>query len=162
MSTITKATAAQAQIIHELVHQIYKPTYQAILSDEQIQFMLDRSYTVTALQEAMEAEQDFYLIWDDTECAVGFMALKNSTEDILRIEKLYLLPETQGKGYGSDFIAYAKQEAMQRNKSILELNVNRGNSAYFFYLKKGFKVTQEIDIPYFGYVLDDYIMQATV
>jgi len=162
MQKITKASSEQAQLIHELVHQIYKPTYQDILSEEQILFMLEQSYTISALKEAIATSQDFYLSWDERDRAVGFMALKDSTSNVLRIEKLYLLPETQGKGYGSDFIDFAKQEAKRRDKSILELNVNRGNKAYFFYLKKGFKVTQEVDIPYFGYILDDYVMQKEV
>ena len=162
MKKITQAIKEEAHLIHELVHQIYPPTYKHILSDDQIQFMLEKNYTISSLYEAMDSGQDFFLIWDDQDNPVGFMAVKSNMQDVLRIEKLYLLPETQGKGFGSEFIAFAEGIAINSKKSILELNVNRGNHAYYFYLKKGFKVIQEVDIPYYGYILDDYVMQKVI
>jgi GNAT superfamily N-acetyltransferase len=158
MFTIHLANLAEAEIIHQLAHQIYYPTYTGVLSDDQMEFMLERSYTVRALQESMRTDQDFYLAFD-VRNPVGFMSLKNKDEDILRIEKLYLLPQTQGKGFGKELISFAKEEAKSRNKNIVQLNVNRGNKAYYFYLKMGFTVVEEIDIPYFDYILDDYVMQ---
>lgn len=164
MYSITQANQADAMLIHELVYQIYEPTYQDILSSAQIQFMLEKSYAIEALQHTIAFDQDFFIIHNEAQIPVGFMAVKEKEEatDIMRIEKLYLLPETQGKGYGRAFIDYAKDVAIERNKSILELNVNRGNKAYYFYLKMGFKVIQEVDIPYYGYILDDYVMQKNL
>jgi len=162
MFHVFKANIEQAQIIHDLVHQIYFPTYKDILSVDQIDFMLERSYTVEALQKAMTTDQDFYLLQDADSRYVGFMALNDSAAETVRIEKLYLLPETQGKGCGKQLISFAGDVARSVHKKILELNVNRGNKAYHFYLSQGFKVTQEVDIPYFGYVLDDYVMQKEV
>ena len=161
MITIEKASSFDALTIHKLVHQIYYPTYKDILSKDQIDFMLEKSYTVNALQNAMSEGQDFYVMAKDDD-PLGFMAVTEKSEEILRIEKLYLLPETQGLGLGKKFITFAVEEAKNRKKSLLELNVNRGNKAYFFYLKQGFLVTQEIDIPYYGYILDDYVMQKIV
>lgn len=163
MFHVIKAGQAHATIIHDLVHQIYYPTYAEILSPAQIDFMLNKSYTIAALESAMLDGQDFYLLQhDQDEKFVGFMALKSTNHAILKIEKLYLLPETQGKGCGKLMISYAEAVARASQKTSLALNVNRGNKAYFFYLKQGFKVIQEIDIPYYGYVLDDYIMEKEV
>lgn len=161
MLEIRKANLEDAQLIHELVHQIYYPTYKEILSQGQIDFMLEKSYTVKALQESMSLDQDFYLALYDQR-PVGFIALGAKDHKILRIEKLYLLPSTQGKGIGLKLIEFAKESAKKQDKSIVELNVNRGNKAYYFYLKTGFKVIEEVDIPYFGYVLDDYVMQISI
>ncbi len=158
MFSIRRANLAEAEIIHQLAHQIYYPTYTGILSDDQMKFMLERSYSVQALQESMQTDQDFYLAFDK-KSTVGFMALKDKDEDILRIEKLYLLPQTQGKGFGKELISCAIAKAKLKNKERVQLNVNRGNKAYYFYLKMGFTVVQEIDIPYFDYILDDYVME---
>lgn len=160
MNQIFKAKPADAQTIHTLVHQIYYPTYKDILSKDQIEFMLDKSYTIEAIQASMASNQDFYLLQNDQEF-LGFMALSVSSSPLLRIEKLYLLPETQGKGCGKLMINFAQEVALSVGLNTLELNVNRGNKAYHFYLKQGFKVTQEVDIPYYGYILDDYVMQKT-
>lgn len=161
MFSIRRANLAEAEIIHQLAHQIYYPTYTGILSDDQMKFMLERSYSVQALQESMQTDQDFYLAFDK-KSTVGFMALKDKDEDILRIEKLYLLPQTQGKGFGKELISCAIAKAKLKNKERVQLNVNRGNKAYYFYLKMGFTVVQEIDIPYFNYILDDYVMEIPI
>lgn len=161
MFSIRRANLAEAEIIHQLAHQIYYPTYTGILSDDQMKFMLERSYSVQALQESMQIDQDFYLAFDK-KSTVGFMALKDKDEDILRIEKLYLLPQTQGKGFGKELISCAIAKAKLKNKKRVQLNVNRGNKAYYFYLKMGFTVVQEIDIPYFNYILDDYVMEIPI
>ncbi len=158
MFSIRRANLAEAEIIHRLAHQIYYPTYTGILSDDQMKFMLERSYSVQALQESMQTDQDFYLAFDK-EKPIGFIALKDRVEDILRIEKLYLLPQTQGKGFGKELISFAIAEAKSKNINRVQLNVNRGNKAYYFYLKMGFTVVHEIDIPYFDYILDDYVME---
>ena len=162
MIKILKAAQDDAYIIHELAHLIYFPTYSSILSKDQMDFMLGKSYTVAALQESMQTDQDFYIAYNVHNKPVGFMALKDKNTQILRIEKLYLLPEAQGSGIGKELVNFAIQQGKLQNKSIIELNVNRGNKAYYFYLKVGFKVVQEVDIPYYGYILDDYIMQKEI
>lgn len=162
MFHVFKSTADHVNHIHDLVHQIYYPTYKDILSKDQIDFMLDKRYSIASLQQYMNIEQDFYLLQDtDTNELLGFMALKAIDRAVMRIEKLYLLPNSQGKGCGRLFIDYAQDIAQSLGINILELNVNRHNKAYYFYLKQGFKVIQEIDIPYYGYVLNDYVMQKS-
>ncbi|MGN0003079.1 MAG: GNAT family N-acetyltransferase [Sphingobacterium composti] len=161
MIEIRKAELGDAIIIHQLAHRIYFPTYTGILSESQMLFMLEKSYTEVALQESMQADQKFFLAYSDN-LPVGFIALREKDENILRIEKLYLLPECQGKGFGKKLIDFAIMEALNMGKIIVELNVNRGNSAASFYHKIGFAVVEKVDIPYYGYVLDDFIMQKKI
>lgn len=158
---IRLATIAEAHVIAAIGEASYRSTYPGILSEEQINFMLQKSYTVSAIQEMMQQGQDFYLLVEEA-MAKGFIAVQLKDEAILRIEKLYLLPETIGKGYGHALINFAAAWAQQKGLSTLELNVNRGNPAYHFYLKQGFTVREIVDIPYYGYVLDDYVMQKEV
>ncbi|HCX57958.1 MAG TPA: GNAT family N-acetyltransferase, partial [Sphingobacterium sp.] len=72
------------------------------------------------------------------------------------------MPNVQGKGFGKALIDFASQKTRLKGKGILELNVNRNNPAYHFYLKQGFEVIETIDIPYYDYVLNDYVMQKEV
>lgn len=161
MLEILKADLSDAGIINRLAHQIYYPTYTGILSIDQMDFMLGKSYTIEALRESMVQDQHFYIVYEN-KLPVGFVSFFVKTDDILRIEKLYLLPTTQGRGIGSEVIRFAEKIAIKYKSSILELNVNRGNNAYYFYLKMGFEVVEKVDIPYFGYVLDDYVMQMKI
>ena len=160
MIKIVKANKDEAELIQQLAHAIWYPTYQEILSKRQIDFMLERMYSVEAIQASMALKSAFYLLFDDVE-AVGFIGIEPK-EDLLRIEKIYLLPSTQGRGFGKQLIDFAAEEARKLGLSELELNVNRSNKAYHFYLKQGFRVVEEVDIPYYEFILDDYIMRKKI
>ncbi|PRD48781.1 GNAT family N-acetyltransferase [Sphingobacterium haloxyli] len=162
MFTIRKADPEDAATIQHLGTAVYHTTYTAILSRAQIDFMLHNNYSPEAIQQSMLNGQDFYLIFQQETQPLGFMALQKKSEDILRIEKLYLLASSQGLGLGKKLLDFALNQAIEHGFSIVELNVNRGNKAYHFYLKQGFRVTQEVDIPYYGFILDDYVMQRLV
>ncbi|UIR55713.1 GNAT family N-acetyltransferase [Sphingobacterium sp. SRCM116780] len=159
--TIQLAEPKEAIVISEIGKASYHATYPAILTEEQINFMLAKNYTVEAIHELMHSGQDFYVLYEDL-VAKGFIAVQMKENSILRIEKLYLLPEVKGKGYGKTLIDFSAELAISTGLTHLELNVNRGNPAYHFYLKQGFLVTESVDIPYYGYILDDYVMQKDV
>lgn len=155
---IYQATATDWDCISLMAEQSWRKGYAGILSTEQIDFMLYRSYKAEGFEEATEKGAVFYILIDEG-INVGFIAI-SAKADLMRIEKLYLVPAGQGKGYGKQLINFAAQKAVALGLSCLELNVNRGNTnAYNFYLKQGFVVTEKVDIPYFAYVLDDYVMQ---
>ncbi|PVH25972.1 GNAT family N-acetyltransferase [Sphingobacterium corticibacter] len=160
--SIRIATTADFELISQLAYEIWYPTYIPILSEAQIAFMLDQLYSIDGLSKAVEQGKVFYLLYE-SEIAVGFIAVRPSPEkEVFRIESLYLLPSTQGKGYGQLLINFAAELAKAHSFTTIELNVNRQNKAYHFYLKVGFEVAYEIDIPYHGYVLDDYVMQKSI
>ncbi len=157
MTEIRQANIEDASLIHDLAHAIWYPTYENILSKKQIDFMLDKMYSVEVLSAAIQNNTAFHLLYEEKN-AVGFIGIVPKGE-LLRIEKIYLLPSTQGKGYGKQLIDYAAQEAKKLGLDTLDLNVNRSNNAYQFYLKQGFEVIQEVDIPYYEFTLDDYVMR---
>jgi len=160
MITIELAEQTDIRSISNMAHIIWPEAYGEILSKDQIDFMLEKSYTIEGLAEGMVGGQFFYILKEDG-IGQGFVALKTLT-DKLRIEKLYLMPNVQGKGFGKALIDFAIEKAKAKGKDILELNVNRNNPAYHFYLKQGFQVTETVDIPYYDYVLNDYVMQLAI
>jgi ribosomal protein S18 acetylase RimI-like enzyme len=76
-----------------------------------------------------------------------------------KLHKLYLLPESQGKNVGSHLITEIEKKSKNKEAEYLILNVNRNNSAYHFYLKKGYTVRETVDIPFAEFVLNDYVME---
>lgn len=160
MITIELAEQSDIRSISNMAHIIWPAAYGDILSQDQIDFMLEKSYTVEGLAESMVDGQFFYVLKEEG-VAQGFVALRTFTDKV-RIEKLYLMPDVQGKGFGKVLIDFAFEKAMKKGKDILELNVNRNNPAYHFYLKQGFKVVETVDIPYYDYVLNDYVLQKEV
>lgn len=162
MYAIRKVSKKDVAVIQHLGTEVYHTTYTTILSRAQIDFMLCKNYSPEAIQQSMIDGEDFYLIFQQQEKPLGFIALQKKNDAILRIEKLYLLATSQGLGLGKKLIDFAIEKAKELDCSVVELNVNRGNRAYHFYLKQGFQVVEEVDIPYHGYILDDYVMQKLV
>jgi len=155
---IRLATEKESAIVKTISTASYNVAYVDILPRKQIDYMLKHLYSVEAILRLMRGGQEFYLILEDNNTK-GFLAVQEIKKGVLRIEKLYLLPVMKGKGYGKSLLDYAEQLGRERHCHCLELNVNRGNNARYFYEKQGFVITEEVDIPMDEFILDDYIMQ---
>lgn len=159
--TISIAQKSQLFIIKELAYTIWPVAYGEILSQEQLDYMLDLIYTIESLEKQVDKKHVFLLVEDDNQF-IGFASYELNFENSnkTKIQKLYVLPEIQGKGIGKNLINYIKQIAIDKKNSGLILNVNRFNKAKEFYLKYGFEITKEIKIDIGNnYIMDDYIME---
>lgn len=64
----------------------------------------------------------------------------------LTFSDIAILPEYQGKGFGSELLAHCINYALEHGKALLELDVEAKNkSALNLYLKHGFKTTKVYD-----------------
>ena len=161
MIHLEKINKNQLLFIKDLAYAIWPSTYAEILSSEQLTYMLDNFYSIENLKNQMDNNQIFELLLEDNN-VVGFVTYEfncNGTE-LLKIHKIYLLLETQGKGFGKFMIDELIRIAKDNHQKGMFLNVNKYNKAQFFYQKLGFTITKEevIDIGN-GYVMDDYVME---
>ncbi len=158
---LEKINTTQLPIIKDLAYAIWPSTYGEILSSEQLNYMLDNFYSIENLENQMNNDQIFELLLEDNK-VVGFVAYEFNCNEtgLLKIHKIYLLPETQGKGFGKFMIDEVVKIAKKNNQKGVFLNVNKYNKAKFFYEKLGFKITIEevIDIGN-NYIMDDYVME---
>lgn len=159
--TISVATREQLVEVQKLAQIIWPATYGSILSQEQFDYMMEMMYSLSSLEKQLESGKVFLLV-EDEKRFVGFASyeLHIESSNTTKIHKLYVLPETQGKGIGRKFIDYIKEISINENDEFLQLTVNRHNKAKDFYLKYGFKITEEkvFEIGN-GYVMDDYVME---
>jgi ribosomal protein S18 acetylase RimI-like enzyme len=163
MITISEATINDIKQIQNIVHITWPITYGAILSKEQLDYMLDLFYSDEALTlQYNKKEQLFYMIYEDQSNNIGFIGIEHhyNGEAVTKIHKIYLLPETQGKGIGKKVIDEIGILALNNNSKKLLLNVNRFNTALGFYKKIAFEVKEEVDIEIGnGYLMEDYVME---
>ncbi|MDB5013360.1 MAG: GCN5-related N-acetyltransferase [Daejeonella sp.] len=160
--TIREANKQDVYTIHKLAQEIWWPTYEPILSKEQINFMLEQSYSELALEEQMNDGMNFILAERDA-IVVAFAGYSNNfNEPICTLHKLYILPSEQGRGTGKKLIQHIIKLSQQNGANILELNVNRNNPALGFYKAIGFEIFKEVDIPYYGFVLNDFVLRMTI
>lgn len=155
---IRKATEEDITAITELAEKIWWPTYRNIISEEQISFMLKDMYSEESLKKQLVSGVDFILA-EKENLAVAFAGFSLIEPEVYKLHKLYVLPSEQGNGTGKNLIEYIADWAREQGGKILELNVNRGNSASEFYKKVGFEIYRIVDISYHHFILNDYIMR---
>jgi ribosomal protein S18 acetylase RimI-like enzyme len=147
--------------IVDLAKKIWWHTYSDIISGEQIRYMLNTIYSEEVLTDAMESgTQNFLLIYEkDHPKGFASFGLRNEEPHVHKLHKIYVLPQTQGKGYGRRLIQEVIQLIKEKKMHVLDLNVNRNNQAKHFYEKMGFNVIREEDIPIGPYWMNDYVMR---
>ena len=164
MIRIVRATLADLKTITGIAHKTWPLTYGEILSKEQLDYMLNAFYSDKGLRENIENGHEFILA-KEADSILGFASFEPHYEkgNAIKIHKIYILPETQGKGIGKLLIDTIALFAKEKNATSLLLNVNRFNTALTFYQKLGFKIIQEIDIELdFGYLMEDYVMEKEI
>lgn len=164
MILLRKGKEEDLPIISDLAERIWPATYAEYLSDEQLRFMLDKMYNQGELLAQLRKGYAF-LIADENGTDVGFAcySLDNPEEAIYKLHKLYVLPETHGKGVGKILINEVVNLAQRAGASALQLNVNRNNKAKDFYLKAGFIIKETVDLDIGnGFYMNDYVMELKI
>lgn len=154
------ATAQDCPLIQSLAETIWPVAYRTILSNDQLDYMLDKFYTPTAIERQMEQGQVFFILEENSE-ALGFAAVAiDEKPKAAKLHKLYVLSHLQGKGWGRILLEHCCAYALQHHQQSIFLNVNRFNNALNFYEKFGFTCVETVDIPIGnGYLMEDYVMQ---
>ena len=162
MQEIKKISIDAIPVVQGLSREIWNKVYPSIISQEQIDYMLEMMYSKESLEKQMtEMDHHFFLLYSEG-MPVGFASYSiksNQEPHTVRLNKLYLQPECHGMGFGKAMIDYVVKQSTILNASNIELNVNKQNPAVRFYKRQGFSIKSEmvLDIGN-GYVMDDYIM----
>jgi GNAT superfamily N-acetyltransferase len=173
------ATLSDRALIRSISERTWPSTYGHIISQEQINFMLDWMYSDDSLEKQMNTGCAFYIasikdsnVYNSDWDAVGFCSVspeeeekKISTDKVEgakahKLNKLYVLPAAQGTGAGKALLYKSIEVAKAAGSNSIFLQVNKLNNAYSFYLKHGFIKEAEFkfDIGN-GFFMDDYVMR---
>lgn len=152
-----RAGAESIPLITGLAHSIWKKYYSAIISMEQIDYMLERFYSSNSLLQQMRDGQLYTLVFDGTE-AIGFLSLSTKTPGNYFLHKFYINTERQKQGIGKGLFEFVLSQAEKPQR--IELTVNRMNyKAINFYFKLGFAIDrcEDFDIGN-GFFMNDFVM----
>lgn len=163
MLSIKRADITEIPLIRELTMQVWPQTHTSILGPVQVGYMLDTMYNDAELARQMVAGQQYIICFDD-EIPEGFASYSQTEALVFKLNKIYILPEQQGKGIGRFMLDYIIKDIASVEANALDLNVNRYNySAQSFYEKFGFKVLKEEDIDIGGgYFMNDYVLRYSL
>lgn len=158
---IAPPTIDDIPAIIALAHETWQNTYINIIAQDQIDFMLQRFYSHELISLQLQNVQHFFFKATQNNSLLGYSHCYEENE-FIKLSKLYIHPQSQGKGIGKLLLVAIEDKMKLLNKHTLILNVNRANPALQFYLKMGFEITHSVDIPLENFWLNDYIMQKEV
>ena len=164
---IRRATEDDIPVIRALADVCFRDTYRTILSPEQMEYMMDWMYSEESLRRQLGRDGHVYFLDGpaDAPCAyfsVQPLGLQEDGAYLFEFQKMYLLPECKGKGYGRQLVDHVfrfVREAGGGWPCRIELHVNRYNPVVSFHKHMGFTILREGDFPIgHGYFMNDYIM----
>ncbi|MBR2284260.1 MAG: GNAT family N-acetyltransferase [Ruminococcus sp.] len=147
--------------IAQLADSIWHECFVGIISEGQIDYMVDKFQSLEAMTEQIENQGYYYLAVRDGGELCGYIALKPEKDNRLFLSKLYLRSDKRGLGIGRAMLGRVFEEAAALGKDTVYLTVNKHNDhAVNVYKAAGFYEadTAVTDIGG-GYVMDDYIME---
>ncbi|MGE9313001.1 GNAT family N-acetyltransferase [Niabella sp. CJ426] len=160
---IRKAEQKELPVIRQLALDIWPATYSSILSQDQLDYMLELFYSDPALEKDFnKAGYSFFLLELEGTDA-GFAGLELKDNQTAHLHKIYLSPNCQGKGLGKKLIQFIIDFSKNAGAQSLTLHVNRHNKALRFYQAVGFEIIKELDTEIGnGYWMNDYVMKKVL
>jgi ribosomal protein S18 acetylase RimI-like enzyme len=163
--SIEPLAAQDVEPLAELAREIWYAHYPPIISIAQIEYMLAERYNPEVVLAELRRDG---MWWDKLVVAGGMGGFASyfltGVPGEMKLDKLYVHPRLQRRGYGGMMVERAVGVARARGCDRLALAVNKNNrSAIAAYLKHGFRVADAVvkDIGG-GFVMDDYIMVKPV
>lgn len=161
---LARASAADAEALSALAGVIWRAHYPAIISMEQIDFMLEQRYAPALIRDEIARG----IAWDKAlveGVIIGYCSYFPSTQaGEMKLDKLYVHPDFQRRGFGGLFVARAAAAARLAGCNALVLAVNKRNAgALAAYAQYGFRVRDSVVQQIGGgFVMDDYILVKDV
>lgn len=162
---INPVTPADTTAIATLARIVWQEAYPAIITQTQIDYMLEQRYNASRLLEELATPS----IWWDQICVDGQLAgfastLLGGTSGEMKLDKLYVDPAHQRLGLGARLIAHVGERALAQGCHTLILAVNKQNErAIAAYRKNGFTVREAVRVEIGnGFVMDDFIMAKSL
>jgi GNAT superfamily N-acetyltransferase len=158
---IVRTAEANLPAVSELAGVNWCACYPVIITNEQIDYMLARMYSLDVLRDEIRSQGIRYdqLLVDGK--LAGFASYGPASQpSVMKLHKLYLLPELHGRGLGSYLLQHCEQEVCAAGARRLMLSVNKRNTkAIAAYQRNGFVIAESVvtDIGG-GFVMDDYVM----
>ncbi|PBQ31218.1 GNAT family N-acetyltransferase [Sphingobacteriaceae bacterium] len=144
-------------LIAALAELTWNQHYPAIISQQQINYMLEKMYSFESLEEQMTQKGHMFFLIAAANETIGFISVHRENENDWFLNKFYIDQNKAGKGIGAVVFEAVKKTI---NPAKITLTVNRQNfKSLNFYFKMGFKIERVADFDIGnGYVMNDFVM----
>lgn len=147
--------------IAQLAKIVWNQHYPSIISQAQIDYMLNWMYSADSLREQMQIKKHQFFLIEFEGLAIGFISVNHEEENDWFLNKFYINQNKSAKGIGSKAFDLLLEKIDPKK---ITLTVNRQNfKSINFYFKKGFVIERVADFDIGnGYVMDDFVMVWTL
>ena len=149
--------------VASLAEIIWNEWFPSIISQEQINYMVQKYQSMPAIDEAIEKNGYMYFLLVLGDTPIGYIGVVPE-EDALLINKIYLMKPFRGQRRSNILFDKAEEVAKEKGFTKIRLFVNRHNyNSVRVYLRKGFRIIEEkkTDIGE-GFVCDDFLMEKNL
>lgn len=160
MTDFVKVTEENLPNLAELASKIWHEYWTIILTDEQIDYMVENFQSLSSIKKQIAKENYSYYFINENGKNIGYFGISNKA-NYLFLSKFYILKDYRHKGIGKKAFEKIKELTLKQNINTIKLTVNKYNSdTITAYKKWGFETTDAVvtDIGS-GFVMDDYIME---
>lgn len=157
--TINKASQTDLPPIAELANDIWREHYTPIIGSEQVEYMLKKYQSVSAMAEQISDGISYYSVVLDGKL-VGYLSFYRKDEALF-LSKIYVSSGLRGKGIGRQAMEFVIEQAKTMGLAKIQLTVNKYNSGSIeAYKRMGFQTVDEVVVDIGGgFVMDDYVME---
>lgn len=140
-----------------LAKTIWNQHYSPIIGKEQVDYMLEKFQSKTAIKNDIKNGYTYYLAYLENK-PQGYCAVK--VDDGVFLSKFYVLQESRGEGIGKALLRSVKDYGSKHGAQRIWLTCNKYNPTLDIYKSLGYEVSKSIitDIGK-GYVMDDYVLE---
>lgn len=129
--------------VHEILRVTWLDTYRDFVPEEDLLWYLEKEYSREKYQQILLDPDSQACLVLANQIPAGWMRVR-FPPDCLNIVSLYILPQFQGNGIGSRFLAMADDIAHKRGYIYLSLGVMSDNhKSKTWYQRQGFRFTAE-------------------
>ncbi len=143
----TTTSTRDIATLKEVAERAFVGAFEGHIPDVDMRHYFDTAYsTRTLAREVADPDSDVYFLESGGEVLgyikvnVGDAQTEPMGEEYAELQRIYLVPEAVGGGYGSALMAKAIELARKRGRSRIWLGVwDRNETALGFYRAKGFE-----------------------
>ena len=160
MIKFKKVEIEEIETLAQLASKIWHEYWTVILTPEQIDYMVGKFQSETAIKNQYANENYTYYFIKKNNEKIGYFGVSEK-ENYLFLSKLYILKDFRHQGIGKQAFEKIKEIALEKKYSSIQLTVNKYNkNTITAYDKWGFRTIDSVvtDIGQ-GFVMDDYIME---
>lgn len=153
-----KANIEDIPLIYNLAEETWNEHYISIITQAQIDYMLDLMYSPAAIEKQINTGHEFTLVYVNDKPA-GYISINKETKGEFFLNKFYVLKEFRNLKLGEQLLKHREIELGEHLKTM-RLFVNRENfKSINFYFKMGFSIERVID-QHIGnnFYMNDFVM----